>query len=77
MKAVRDHQFDPVPLGGLNHGFALVLGDGHGLFAEHVNAGTRGALSVFAVHNVGEGDVHGVYLSALQAGGVILVRVGV
>ncbi len=58
--AVGDHELDIGFAAGVDHGAALGGGDGHGLLAEDVLAGLRGADGVLAMHAVGQTDVYGV-----------------
>ena len=64
-------------LAGLaDHLLAILLGGGHGLFAQHVHAHAGGPHGVFLVEVVGQGDVHRIHLAAGQALLVLIVGVG-
>lgn len=60
MEAIGDHQLGFGVIGGLNHAAAIFSGDGHRLFANHVDAGLSGGDRIRAVHAVGKHDIESI-----------------
>src|SRR3954447_6563153 len=75
MKPVRNHQLDSVRVASRNHRYTVVLAGCHWLFTEHMDACLCRLLRIFTMESVGQSDIYGVNLSALQA--LLVARIGI
>jgi hypothetical protein len=62
---------------GLNHVLALLHRDFHRFFAEHVLAGAGGANGEFAMHGIGQHDIHDVDVGIIGDAVEVLVIIDV
>ena len=76
MKPVGDHQFDLIFFRGGDHCLAIFLGHGHRLFTQNVDTCIGGCFGIGAMHVIGKRDIDGIYLTALQAFGILFVGIG-